>query len=191
MIRHCFYFLFAFLVFNISFAQSSSQTAAPLSVLTLEAWDQMNQDDRAFIAEGYGTEFSNVTIVEFSLSSTDDFSAIPHPLARQFAEKMHAAMQVETSLEVGDDYYAQYGPTFVFNVSLALLDDTTILGGSINYIQYGCIMPDESSPYFEDEEEARLAGCDVNSDVSWQSYGVFNYDLEPLYLTGYMEWSGH
>lgn len=191
MFQHFVFFLCALLTFNISLAQEPSQLSAPLSPLTLEAWDQMDQEDRAFIAEGYGAEFNNVTTLEFSLSSTDDVSALSHPLARQFAEKMHAAMQVETSLEVGDDHYAQYGPTFIFNVTLVLLDDTTILGGSLSYIQYGCIMPDESSPHFEDEDEARHAGCDVNADVSWQAHGVFNYDLEPLYLTGYMEWSGH
>lgn len=179
-----------FAVFNIILSFSFSFAAT--KTLTLADWKTFSDEDRQLYAEGYGDDnFLNLKVISIDLDSNQDLSSILDPIAQQFAYDMKNKMEDESTLEVQDDYYALVGPTYISSITVLVLDGTTALGGSISYYQQGCMMADETSPYFETEEEAKQAGCDLGADVSWQSHGTFDYDLSIFSITGYMEWSGH
>lgn len=178
--------VFYILVISSPFTFANSQT------MTLDMWKNLSEEDRALFAEGYGDdEYSNVKTISLTLSPDQDLTIITNNAAKTFALEMQKIMQTESYLEVEDDYYSKIGSTYIFSVTVVVLDETIALGGSISYIQQGCMMPDDSSEYFDTEEEAKTAGCDVNADVSWQAHGTFDHDFTPFSLGEYMEWSGH
>ena len=178
--------VFYILVLSSSFSFANSKT------LTLDAWKALPAEEREMYAEGYGSDdYTNLKVVTLDLVEGQDLTVIANDAAETFALEMEKIMRTESYLEVEDDYYSKIGSVHISSVTILVLDETLAIGGSISYLQKGCVMPDDSSPYFETEEEAKKAGCDTNADVSWQAHDTFDFDLSPFSLGEYMEWSGH
>ncbi|MBX3018509.1 MAG: hypothetical protein KF767_11505 [Bdellovibrionaceae bacterium] len=156
--------------------------------LTLEQWKALTPDDQEALIQGFDVEkYSNLEAID--IAEPKAMEKVKNPAALEFAKKMDAFMQDNVSFEIEDEH-SRVGETEIHWVNVLLLDGQAV-GGAIGYFQKGCDLEEENYQYFETEDEAVAAGCDVGADVSWQAHGAFNQDLEPIRYDSYMEWSGY
>lgn len=163
------------------------QAATP-EPMTLQLWQTLSNDDKKDLIDGVDTEkYSNLSTV--SISEKNALDHIAQPLVHEFAVKADQAMHEAVDFEIEDEH-SRVGQAYLQWVDVVMIDGQ-VLGGRFGYIQDGCDLEDENYQYFETEDEAKAAGCDTDADVSWQAQGVYDFDLAPIEVDGYFEWSGY
>lgn len=60
----------------LGFLSIASAENNPVLSLTLKQWDMMDQDDKSYLAEGYGTDYANVEIFEYSFNPDQDLQSV-------------------------------------------------------------------------------------------------------------------
>lgn len=163
-------------------ASLDSQPDIPKAIGSVKDWDALDKDARLAVLEREHGRFPNLKLTErYSPEALSD----PH--LKAFAEKMAAYMRTNGNMTVEDQSHAKIGETKVY-ARVLLLDGKTILGGSVQFVQLGCDMPDESVPTFKSKAEADGANCESAADTTWTAYGTFNHDGVPIESGDFMEW---
>lgn len=174
-------------VSTFSFAETGN-TKEETKNLSLLEWRALSPDDQEALIQGLEIEkYSNLRLID--ISEADAMTKVTDAKALAFAQKMDQFMTDNVNFEIEDEH-SRVGDVGVHWLNVLLLDGNPV-GGAIGYFQKGCDLEEENYQYFETEEEAIQAGCDVNADVSWQAHGAFDQDLKPIRYDEYMEWSGY
>lgn len=163
-------------------ASLESQPDVPKAIGSVQEWDALDKEARQSVLERDYGKFPNLKLTE--RISPD---ALSDPQQKAFAEKMAAYMRVNGNMTVEDQSHARIGDTKVY-ARLLLLNGKTILGGSVQFLQQGCDMLDESIPTFKTKAEADQANCESAADTNWTAYGTFNHDGLPIESGDFMEW---
>lgn len=163
-------------------ASLDSQPDIPQAIKSVQDWDALDKDARLAVLEKEHGRFPNLKLTERRESAT-----LTDPAQKAFADKMAAYMRANGNMTVEDESHARIGDTKVY-ARVLLLDGKTILAGSVQFVQLGCDMPDESFPTFKTAAEADAANCEAASDTKWTAYGTFNHDGVPIESGDFMEW---
>ena len=163
-------------------ASLEGQPDIPKAIATVSDWDGMDQDARLAVLEREYGKFPNLKLTERYTPE-----ALSDPQQKAFVQKMASYMRANGNMSVEDQSHARIGDTKVY-ARVLLLDGRTILGGSVQFVQQGCDMPDESIPTFNSKTEADDANCESAPDTTWTAYGTFNHDGVPIESGDFMEW---
>lgn len=150
--------------------------------ISLAEWKSLSEESQGRILSENASDYSNIDEFEF------DETSLPPKFQKAFTLSKKTGDEIVEQLEF-EDRHARVGPPTVSFVTVYVLENQ-VIGMNIGYSFEGCDMPDESNPYFKDEESAKHAGCEF-SDVSWMWQGSFNELGHLLYDPGYPEWTGY
>ena len=150
--------------------------------ISLREWKSLDTETQGRVLAQNGSEYSNIQELEF------DIGSLSSPYKNVFTLAKKRGDSVVEQLEF-EDNHARVGPATISFISIYLLEKQ-VIGLNIGHRFEGCDMPDETSPYFEDERSALDAGCEF-SDVSWMWQGTFNDLGDLIYDPGYPEWTGY
>lgn len=171
-----FLFIISCVLFSVNvFAQETPK-------MTLVEWNKLSEDEQGQILA------NNIDSYEGFEESEYEEGTLPLEFSYTYQTAKKNAEPIIDSLEF-DDYHARVGPASVSYITTYKLEGV-VVGMNVGFWFQGCDMPDESSPYFEDEKSAVAAGCDF-SDVSWSWVGSFEANGNLIYDPGYPEWTGY
>jgi hypothetical protein len=174
------------LFFSFFILFSLNLFAVEAQKMTLVEWNKLSDDEQGQILANNMDSYEGFEEFEF------DYEFKEENIAPEFSEMYQAAKKsaepVLESLEF-DDYHARVGAPSVSYATAYKLEGV-VVGINVGFWFQGCDMPDESSPYFEDEKSALAAGCEF-SDVSWSWTGSFDAQGNLIYDPGYPEWTGY
>ena len=161
----------------------SSHLRLPETLESVQDWDNLTPEVRLDILD---TEYRSFSTLK--LTDPQDPKIIANPKQKEILEKILKKSTVDLVAE--DGVHSSIGELQV-SARILLLKDETILGGEIQFLQKGCLMPDQSPPKrFVSEGEAKKSGCEVDDHSVWIALVQFNHDGTPFSVSDYLEWMG-
>ena len=161
----------------------SSHLRLPEAIESVQDWDDLTPEVRLDILESQYRSFGTL-----KLTDPQDPKGIADTKQKEIVEKMLKKSSIDLVAE--DGVHSSIGELQV-SARILLLGNETILGGEIQFLQKGCLMPDQSPPKrFVSESEAKKAGCEVDDHSVWIASVQFNHDGTPFSVSDYLEWMG-